>query len=179
MTTSKRSDPASCIAELVSRTLVPAGPHEVCAHNREHANRWAVLALAGTGGLMTSLDASIVNISLPSIARSFGVPLTGEVEWVFTAYLVAIATVLLTVGRLSDMIGRKPIFIGGLVVFTIGSIGCGAAPSLLWLLAARAFQGLGASLIFAVNIAMITHAFPPSDVGRALGFNAILVALGV
>jgi MFS family permease len=87
--------------------------------------------------------------------------------------------VLLTVGRLSDMIGRKPIFVAGLVVFTIGSIGCGAAPSLRWLLAARAFQGLGAALIFAVNIAMITHAFPPEDRGRGRGYNAILVALGI
>src|SRR5580700_787126 len=106
------------------------------ASTQRRANRWAVLALAGTGGLMTSLDASIVNISLPSIAHSFRVPLTGEVEWVINAYLVAIATVLLTIGRLSDMIGRKRIFVAGLVGFTIGSIGCGAAPSLAWLLAA-------------------------------------------
>jgi EmrB/QacA subfamily drug resistance transporter len=151
----------------------------MAASTQRRANRWAVLALAGTGGLMTSLDASIVNISLPSIAHSFRVPLTGEVEWVINAYLVAIATVLLTIGRLSDMIGRKRIFVAGLVGFTIGSIGCGAAPSLAWLLAARAFQGLGAAMIFAVNIAMITYAFPSHDRGRALGVNAILVALGV
>jgi MFS family permease len=84
-----------------------------------------VLVLAGTGGFMTSLDASIVNISLPSIARSFGIPLTGDVEWVIAAYLVSIATVLLTVGRLADMIGRKPILVAGLAVFTVGSTGCG------------------------------------------------------
>jgi EmrB/QacA subfamily drug resistance transporter len=77
------------------------------------------------------------------------------------------------------MLGRKPIFIAGLVVFTLGSIGCGAAPSLGVLLGARAFQGLGAAMIFAVNIAMITLAFPNSERGRALGTNAILVALGV
>jgi EmrB/QacA subfamily drug resistance transporter len=169
------------VAALVTGSIDPCGQHrtEVCPESREQANRWAVLVLAGTGGLMTALDASIVNISLPSIARSFHVPLTGEVEWVINAYLVAIATVLLTVGRLSDMIGRKPIFVAGLVVFTLGSIGCGAAPSLALLLAARAFQGLGAALIFAVNIAMITHAFPPRDRGRGLGYNAILVALGI
>jgi EmrB/QacA subfamily drug resistance transporter len=169
------------LAQLVHWALCPLGVQrdEVCPESVERAHRTAVLVLAGTGGFMTALDASIVNISLPSIARSFGVPLAGEVEWVITAYLVSIATVLLTVARLADMIGRKPIFVGGLVVFTIGSMGCGAAPSLGWLLAARAFQGLGASLIFAVNIAMITHAFPPWARGRALGANAILVALGV
>jgi EmrB/QacA subfamily drug resistance transporter len=172
--------PSECaVGTLVSSALAPCGRTEICPRSAERANRWAVLALAGTGGLMTSLDASIVNISLPSIARSFGVPLTGQVEWVINAYLVAIAAVLLTVGRLSDMIGRKPIFVAGLVVFTIGSVGCGAAPSLGWLLAARAFQGLGAALIFAVNIAMITHAFPAAERGRALGLNAILVALGI
>lgn len=169
------------VSQHVTRALSPCGPQRehVCPGSLERANRWAVLALAGTGGFMTSLDASIVNISLPSIARSFGVPLAGAVEWVITAYLVAVAACLLSVGRLADMIGRKPIFVAGLVAFTLGSIGCGAAPSLPWLLAARAFQGLGAALIFAVNIAMITHAFPPEGRGRALGVNAILVALGV
>ena len=169
------------MAQLVCGTLETAGPHRahVCPRSEERANRWAVLALAGTGGFMTALDASIVNISLPSIARSFGVPLTGMVEWVITAYLVAIGAVLLTAGRVADMIGRKPIFVAGLLVFTAGSMGCGAAPSLPWLLFGRAFQGLGAALIFAVNIAMVTQAFPPAERGRALGVNAILVALGI
>ena len=145
----------------------------------ERASKWAVFALAATGAFMTTLDSSIVNISLPSIARAFGVPLNGAVEWVIIGYLVVIAAVLLTTGRLADMIGRKPIFIAGIAIFTLGSAMCGAAPSLGLLIAARCFQGLGGALLFSVNIAMLTHAFPATERGRILGFNSIVVALGI
>src|SRR5207302_1868629 len=145
----------------------------------EGANKWVVLALSGTATFMTTLDASIVNIGLPSIGRSFGVPLSGSIEWVMIGYLVVIAAVLLSFGRLADMLGRKPIFLAGLAVFTLGSALCGAAPSLAMLIAARCFQGLGGAAIFAVNVAMITHAFPAAKRGQALGTNAILLALGV
>jgi EmrB/QacA subfamily drug resistance transporter len=145
----------------------------------EQASKWAVFALAAPGAFMTTLDSSIVNISLPSIARAFGVPLSGAVEWIIIGYLVVIAGVLLTAGRLADMIGRKPIFIAGITIFTLGSAICGAAPSLGILIAARCFQGLGGALIFAVNIAMLTHAFPAKERGRALGLNSIVVALGI
>jgi EmrB/QacA subfamily drug resistance transporter len=145
----------------------------------EHANKWVVLALSGSAAFMTTLDSSIVNIALPSIAHAFGVPLSGSIEWVLIGYLVVIAAVLLTFGRLADMVGRKPLFLAGLAIFTLGSAICGAAPSLGALIAARCFQGLGAALIFSVNVAMITRSFPPGERGRALGINAILVALGI
>src|SRR5256714_3901195 len=145
----------------------------------ERANKWVVLTLSGTATFMTTLDASIVNIGLPSIARAFGVPLSGNIEWVLIGYLVVIAAVLLTFGRLAAMLGRKPLFLAGLAVFTVGSALCGAAPSLGALIAARCFQGVGGAAIFSVNLAMITRAFPASERGRALGTNAILVAMGV
>ncbi|MGZ3601574.1 MAG: MFS transporter [Ktedonobacterales bacterium] len=145
----------------------------------ERANKWVILAIAGGAAFMTTLDSSIVNISLPAIARNFGVPLAGSVEWVVIGYLVVIAALLLTVGRLADQFGRKPIFLAGVAIFTLGSAFCGAAPSLGALIAARLLQGVGAAGIFAVNLAMITRAFPPSERGRALGINAVLVALGV
>src|SRR6266571_660530 len=146
---------------------------------QEHANKWAVLAILAIGIFMATLDSSIVNISLPAIARYFGVPLSGAIEWVVIAYLVVIAGVLLTAGRLADMIGRKPIWVTGLSIFTIGSAICGAAPTLGWLIAARGLQGLGGALIMAVSPAMLTNAFPAEERGRALGLNAVIVSLGV
>ena len=89
---------------------------------------------------MATLDSSIVNISLPIIARDFGVPLSGAVEWVIIAYLVVTAGVLLTAGRVADMVGRKIVWVVGLGIFTASSAICGAAPSLGLLIAARALQ---------------------------------------
>ncbi len=141
--------------------------------------KWVTLAIVGIGVFMATLDSSIVNISLPAIAQRFGVPLNGVVEWVVIAYLLAVATVLLTLGRLADMIGHKPIWMAGLVLFTIGSALCGAAPSLGALVGFRAFQGLGGAMIMAISPALLTAAFPPEERGRALGLNAVIVALGV
>src|SRR5947209_9729591 len=146
---------------------------------REYPNKWVVFAILAIGIFMATLDSSIVNISLPAIASYFGVPLRSAVEWVIIAYLVIIAGVLLTAGRLADMIGRKAMWVTGLAVCTLGSAICGAAISLGMLIAARALQGLGGALIMAVSPAMLTSAFPPSERGRALGMNAVFVALGV
>ncbi|MBE3558235.1 MAG: MFS transporter [Ktedonobacteraceae bacterium] len=143
-----------------------------------HRN-WPVMAIAAIGVFMATLDSSIVNISLPTIARYFGVPLNGAVEWVVIAYLVTTASILLTAGRLADMIGRKAVWLAGLIIFTGGSALCGAAPSLTFLVIARALQGLGGALLMSISPALVTGAFPPHERGRALGINAINVALGV
>jgi EmrB/QacA subfamily drug resistance transporter len=145
----------------------------------EHTNKWAVLAIVAVGVFMATLDSSIVNISLPTIAHYFGVPLNGAVEWVTIAYLVVVAGTLLTIGRLADMIGHKPVWVAGLVIFTLGSAICGAASSLGMLIAARGFQGLGGALLMSISPVMLTNAFPARERGRALGLNAVVVALGV
>src|SRR4051812_27109292 len=120
--------------------------------------KWTVLAILAVGIFMATLDSSIVNISLPSIAEYFHVPLSGAIEWVVIAYLLAIAGTLLTLGRLADMIGRKSLWVTGLILFTVGSTLCGAAPDLAILIAARAFQGLGGALVMSVSPAMLTGA---------------------
>jgi EmrB/QacA subfamily drug resistance transporter len=152
--------------------------HATAASMRQ-PNKWTVLAIVAIGVLMATIDSSIVNISLPSIAAYFAVPLSGTVEWVIIAYLVVIAGLLLSVGRLADLIGRKWIWAAGLASFTLGSALCGAAPTLELLVAERAFQGIGAALLMAISPAMLTSAFPPTERGRALGFNAVVVAVGV
>jgi EmrB/QacA subfamily drug resistance transporter len=154
------------------------GDMSVQARRIQPPSKWAVLAILAIGIFMATLDSSIVNISLPTIALYFHVPLNGAIEWVIIAYLVVIAGVLLTIGRLADMVGRKILWVVGLIIFTLGSALCGASPTLLVLIIARAFQGLGGALIMSVSPAILTSAFPPSERGRALGLNAVFVALG-
>jgi EmrB/QacA subfamily drug resistance transporter len=138
----------------------------------------AVIALVCVGMFMTTLDSSIVNIGLPSIAHVFHTPLTGTIEWVIIGYLVVIAALLLAFGRLSDMVGRTPIWTAGLGGFALGSALCGAAPSLMLLIAARAVQGIGAALILATSTAILTDAVPSSQRGQALGWSSAAIAIG-
>src|SRR2546421_286770 len=168
-------DPTHALLHLPTLFHVPVATGEA----QEQANKWVVLMLVALAAFMTTLDSSIVNIGLPAIAHTFGVGVSGAIEWIIIGYLIVIAACLLTLGRLADMVGRKPIFEAGLVIFVLGSIFSGAAPSLATLIIARLFQGVGGAFIFAVNTAMITSVFPASERGRALGLNAVVVALGV
>lgn len=154
------------------------GKESGSASGMDAQNKWTVLGIVAIGIFMATLDSSIVNISLPQISLDFDVPLSGAVEWVVIAYLIVIAGILLTLGRLSDMVGRKLIWVLGLIIFTASSCLCGAAPSLSFLVAFRALQGIGGAMIMAVGPAMVTRAFPPNERGRALGLNAFVVAAG-
>ena len=168
-------DPTHALMHLPTLFHVPVATGDA----QEQANKWVVLILVALGAFMTTLDSSIVNIALPAIAHTFGVGVSGAIEWIIIGYLIVIAAFLLTLGRLADMVGRKPIYEAGLVIFVLGSIFSGAAPSLAMLIIARLFQGVGGAFIFAVNVAMITSVFPASERGRALGLNAVFVALGI
>lgn len=151
---------------------------EAGASGGETAGKWTVLGIVAIGVFMATLDASIVNISLPHIALAFDVHLSGTVEWVIIGYLIVIAGILLPLGRLADIMGRKLIWLLGLSIFTLSSALCGAAPSLLALVAFRLLQGVGGAMIMAVSPAMVTSAFPSKERGRALGLNAAVVAIG-
>jgi len=140
--------------------------------------RWAVLLIACMGSLMAPLDSTIVSVSLPVISEDLGMSYA-SVIWVPTAYLVTIAALLLTVGRLSDLKGRKGIYIWGFGIFTLGSVLCSLATNGQWLISARVVQGIGGACIMATGPAIITHVFPPQERGKALGINAMFVYVGL
>jgi EmrB/QacA subfamily drug resistance transporter len=155
-----------------------AGGAAAVASASASANGWVTLWAVNIGTFMTTLDTSIVNISLPAIARAFRMPVGGAVEWVIIAYLLVIAATLVSFGRWSDLVGRKSIYTAGLALFVIGSACCGAAPSLPLLVAARAFQGLGGAMILSTAQAIIADSFPPQRRGRAIGWNSVVIAIG-
>ncbi|HTG42108.1 MAG TPA: MFS transporter, partial [Methylomirabilota bacterium] len=113
----------------------------VGARATEAPSKWAIFGLVSVGTFMTTLDASIVNIALPSIAHAFGTPVSCPIEWVVIGYLVAIAATLLSFARLADIMGRERVWIAGLALFTVGSALSGLAPTLALLVAARGLQG--------------------------------------
>ncbi|HHY94476.1 MAG TPA: MFS transporter [Firmicutes bacterium] len=145
---------------------------------RVSPERWRILAALLVGGIMGPIDASVVNVSLPVIRQDFGVSLTA-VSWVSMAYMLVIGTLLLTFGRLGDMVGHKKIFLSGVALFTVASALCGAAPGLWWLVAARALQAVGAGMYMSVAAAIITAVFPSTERGRALGLNGMTIAAGL
>lgn len=135
------------------------------------------MAVVWIGIFMATLDGSIVNVALPTLTDFFKTDIT-TIEWVVMAYLVTITSLLLSLGRISDMIGRKIIFAGGLAVFTVGSGLCAFSTTEGQLILFRIFQGIGAAMLMATGVAIITHAFPPRERGRAMGLIGTVVAIG-
>lgn len=127
------------------------------------------------GTFMAPLDASIVNTVLPAISEDFHteIPL---VQWVPTIYLLTICCLILLFGRLGDMIGCKKVFLSGLAAFTVTSAICGVSQNIWMLIVFRGLQGLAASMLMAVGVAIVTAAFPPYERGKAMGFYAVCIA---
>lgn len=140
--------------------------------------RWRVFPPIALGVIMATLDASVVNIALPTLQRQFGAPLT-SIQWVVTAYSVTITGLLLTAGRLADLRGRRGVYSVGLAIFTIASVLCGVASSLPGLIAARVLQGVGAALVSANGSALLVSAFPGHERGKVLGALGAMVGVGL
>jgi EmrB/QacA subfamily drug resistance transporter len=133
--------------------------------------QWAVLAVVLVGATMSALDVTIVNIALPDIKSQFGTTLA-RVEWVAIAYMLVLAVALPIVGRLADIFGRSLLYNIGFDVFVLGSALCGVAPGIDTLVIARCLQALGAALLQANSVALITQVFRRRQLGRALGMQA-------
>lgn len=147
-------------------------------HPKSQNYKWFLLANIMLGTFMAVLDATIVNVGLPKIMASFGVGLD-KIEWVITAYMLAMAVMLPTSGWLADRFGYKKIYFAGLFLFTFGSMLCGMSSNENMLIISRIIQGLGAGTIQPLGMAIITREFPPQQRGVALGFWAIAAAASV
>jgi EmrB/QacA subfamily drug resistance transporter len=141
-------------------------------------SRWIALYVLCTGVLMIVLDATVVNVALPSIQDDLGFS-TASLAWVVNAYLIAFGGLLLLAGRLGDLIGRRTIFLAGLAVFTLASLLCGLADSQGLLVGARFLQGIGGAMTSAVVLGMIVTMFPePREQAKAIGVYAFVASAG-
>ncbi len=153
--------------------------NEVPQATGDSPNRATAWALSGLSlsMLMASLDTSIANAGLPTMARALGAPFPA-VQWIVLAYLLAVTTLIVSVGRLGDLAGRRRMLLAGIAVFTIASVGCGAAPSLGVLIAARAVQGMGAATMMSLTIAFVGETVARGRTGSAMGLLGAMSAIG-
>jgi EmrB/QacA subfamily drug resistance transporter len=140
-------------------------------------NELMIVLVISLGSFMSGLDATIVNIALPTIGRAFDVP-TVTASWVLNAYLIVMVSLLLAVSRLGDIRGYRNLFLAGFVVFTIGSALCGLSPGIGILISTRMLQAVGAAVISALGSVMVTSYLAPSLRGQALGIVAMFTMLG-
>ncbi|WP_438319530.1 MFS transporter (plasmid) [Streptomyces sp. HUAS TT3] len=153
---------------------VAAAPPELSARRR-----WTVLAVCALSMFLVGLDTTIVNVGLPVIGRGLGAD-TRSLEWVVDAYTIILAGLLVASGALADRFGRRRVFRCGLVVFGVASVVCALAPSLGFLVAARAVQGVGASMLSPVALAIVVNAMPdPRERARAIGVWASVFGLSM
>ena len=145
--------------------------------NPDPKYKWKAMLTVSIAIFMATLDGSIVNIALPTLTRLFDTDIP-TVSWVILSYLLTITTLLLTLGRLSDMYGRKKVFAAGLLVFSFGSGLCSLSTTVGQLIAFRIVQGIGAAMIMATSTAIVTYAFPHTERGKAMGIIGAVVSIG-
>jgi EmrB/QacA subfamily drug resistance transporter len=147
----------------------------------EENRKWWTLGAVAFGLFMIMLDNTIVNVALPSIQRDLKITVS-ELEWVVTGYALTFAVLMLTGGKLADLLGRRLVFVIGLAVFTGASLACGLAPNAGFLIGARVVQGVGSALMNPATLSIIVATFPPRQRGMAIGIwagvSAMALAIG-
>ena len=140
------------------------------------AVRWALAGLSLTM-LLSSLGTSIANVGLPTLVQVFNASFQ-QVQWVVVAYLLAVTTLIVSAGRLGDLVGRRRLLLMGILLFTVASVMCGLAPTLGWLISARAIQGLGATIMMALSLAFVGEIVTKEKTGSAMGLLGTMSATG-
>ncbi|MGY0057764.1 MFS transporter [Streptomyces sp. LZ34] len=131
--------------------------------------RWLILAVASAAQFLAVLDLSAVNIAFPAIGADFRSASAAELSWVLNAYTIVLAALLVPAGRLADETGRRRSFLVGMALFGVASLGCGAAPDLGWLIAARVAQGVAAAVVVPTSLSLALPAFAPRERATAVG----------
>ncbi len=140
------------------------------------SSRWALACLA-LSMLLSSLGTSIANVGLPTLAKAFSASFQ-QVQWIVLAYLLATTTLIVSVGRLGDITGRRRLLLAGIFLFTLASLFCAVAPTLSLLIAARSAQGLGAAIMMALTLAFVGEMVPKEKTGTAMGLLGSMSAIG-
>src|SRR4051812_46472800 len=143
-----------------------------------HNYKWWALSCTSLGMLLATINSGTLIIALPDLDRSLHTTLL-QLVWVILAYMIASTVLVLTAGRLSDLFGRKKAYVGGFVVFSVASLGAGFAVDGTQLILWRIVQGMGAAFLFANAAALVTDAFPRSQLGLAMGTNTMVAAVGL
>lgn len=142
------------------------------------AYKWKAMATVALGTIMGTMDASITNISFPILTKTFGVSIT-TIVWVSLAFILASTSFLLILGRAGDVFGRKRLYLGGTVVFTLGLIFCTLSQNISQLIFFRVVQAIGAAMSMACGAAIVTEAFPQNERGLGMGLLALSVSVGL
>ncbi|MDQ6965190.1 MAG: MFS transporter, partial [Mariprofundales bacterium] len=152
-----------------------AGQSGHVGNDTKAVNPWLSLIPVATGVFMVMLDTSILNIALPSIAEEFNAS-ASDVQWLLNAYLITLVVLLVTFGRLGDMVKRNLLYVTGMAVFIAGSLLCAESWNILVFIVARVIQAVGGAIMLGNSMALITELFPPGKRGAAMGLNSILIA---
>jgi len=144
----------------------------------DYSRKWLAMAAVSMGVFLGTIDGSIINVSLPTLMAALETNFP-TIQWVILGYLLTVTCLLLSMGRLADIQGKKKIYLIGFVIFTLGSMLCGFSPGAGWLVAFRVIQAVGAAMVMALGSGIITDAFPPHERGKALGLMGTVVSVGI
>jgi len=146
--------------------------------NKTYKDKWFIMAAVAMGVFLATIDSSIVNVALPTMVKELSTTFA-IVEWIVLVYLLTISILMLSVGRIADIVGKKKLYLAGFLVFLTGSLLCGTATHIYALIGYRVIQAIGAAFMMVLGTAIVTEGFPPTERGMALGFIGTVVSAGV